>query len=865
MAVLHKEVDLHSLTRVLAAHQVLTHPEDLLTYDRDAGLDKGMPDGVVFPRSTEDVVKIVEWAGARGVPLVARGAGTGLSGGAVAEHGGIIVSFSRMERVLEFDEVGRSVVVQPGLVTLLLEDLVKTRGLYYPPDPSSGRSSTIGGNLAENSGGPHCFKYGVTTNYVTGLKVVLADGRTLVFGGRALDYPAYDLAGVLVGSEGTLGIITEAWLRLMRMPPAVKTMMAAFDTVEQAGAAVSAIIARGLMPATLEMMDQKIMRILEDFTHAGLPIHAGAALIIESDGYPESVSPQMDEFTAILREHGAQDMRIAQTAEERANIWYARKSAAGAIARLAPAFYLVDGTVPRSKLAKTLAGVNKICEDYELRVGYVFHAGDGNLHPLVLIEDPKDQELVKRVIEAGRDIVKLCVDEGGSITGEHGVGIEKRAFMPLMYTPEEMDAMKDVKAVFDPQHLLNPDKIFPPDAQAAAPLPEPGAPPASPYSPTSAQEAAEALYACSAAGQRVRVQGGGTKSGWLPPSDVLVSTENLRGIITYAVEDLYVTVGAGTPLAELQAELARANMTVPLASPWANATVGGIVATNLNAPLRMRYGGLRDLVLAATVALPRGHVIRTGRPVVKNVAGYDLPKLLVGSHGTLGLMTDVTLKLLPLPRARASLVVPVDSLQQGLDWGADLLRVCLVASALLLCRGCDVPGVTTPYTLVYTAEGVDEDVQTELGQACDVLQAAGATDVRQVDAPAGTEVWAAFVGAQSARSNGTTPADVTLRVGVAPKDLPRMLSECARALERAAFVADLASGLVYTRGVQDVAVVRHFAREAGGYALMLTVPPEAHGELDVWGYTPDGLDLMRAIKARWDPSGVLNPGAFIVE
>lgn len=864
MAIIHKEVDVRSLTRVLAANQVITHAVDLLTYDGDAGLDKGMPDGVVFPRSSEDVVQIVKWANERGVPLIARGAGTGLSGGAVAEHGGLIVSFSRMDQVLELDEAGRSVVVQPGLITQILEELVKTRGLYYPPDPSSGRASTLGGNMAENSGGPHCFKYGVTTNYVTGLDVVLADGRLVRLGGRALDYPEYDLIGLVIGNEGTLGIITEAQLRLMRNPPAVKTLMVAFDTVEQAGAAVSAIIARGLVPATLEMMDQKIMRILEDFTHAGLPIHAGAALIVEADGYPESVSPQIEEISAILREYQGHDLRIAQTAEERNNIWYARKSAAGAMARLAPAYYLVDGTVPRSKLARTLAGVNQVCEDYELRVGYVFHAGDGNLHPLILIEDPKDQALIERVVAAGREIMQLCVAEDGSITGEHGVGIEKRAFMPIMYSAEELEAMRDVKAVFDPKGLLNPEKIFPPDAPTAAPLPEPGPPPASPFAPASAQEAAEAVRAWAAAGQRIRVRGGGTKSNGLAPADVLLSTEALRGIKAYALEDLYVTVGAGTPLAELQAELARDSMWVPLASPWADATVGGIVATNLNAPLRMRYGGMRDLVLAATVALPHGRVIRAGRPVVKNVAGYDLTKLFVGSHGTLGLITDVTLKLAPLPRMRASLVVPVDNVQHGLDWGARLLRVCLVSSALLLCHRCDVPGITTPYALVHTVEGVPEDVMAELAQARDVLAAAGATQVTQLDQLSGSEIWAAIVGAQIAHSNGVVPVDTTLRVGIAPKDLPQILRKLAPVMDATPFIADLASGLLYTRGARDVELVRQSARSVGGYAVVIAAPAEAHGTLDIWGHTPAGLDLMRALKARWDASGMLNPGAFLV-
>ena len=299
--------EIRSLSALFSPHQVITDPVELMTYERDASLDRGVPQAAVFPRTTADVVKIVRWAMETNTPIVARGAGTGLSGGAVAEHGGVIVCFSRMNRIIEFDEIGRSVVVEPGVVNLVLDEVVKANGLYYPPDPASGRTATTGGNIAENAGGPHCFKYGVTTNYITGLEVVLADGQVVRLGGRALDYPELDFVGLMTGNEGTLCIITEASARLLRNTLAIRTALASFDSVEAAGEAVSAVIAAGLTPATMEMMDQKIMRILEDYTHAGLPVEAGAALIIEADGYPESVAPQMEEIprfcacTALVR------------------------------------------------------------------------------------------------------------------------------------------------------------------------------------------------------------------------------------------------------------------------------------------------------------------------------------------------------------------------------------------------------------------------------------------------------------------------------------------------------------------------------------------------------------------------------------
>jgi len=852
-----RKAALDLLRRIFAPNQLITHSLQLLTYEVDAGLDRGRPDAVVFPHSVDEVIRLVRWAKEHNVPLIARGAGTGLSGGAVAERGGVIVEFSRMNQIVELDEVGRSAVVRPGVVNLVLDEMVRAKGLYFPPDPSSGRAATMGGNIAENAGGPHCFKYGVTTNYVTGLELVLADGRLVRVGGRALDYPEYDFVGLMTGSEGTLGLVTEASVRLIRCAPAIQTLMAAFDTVTEAGRAVSAIIARGLVPATLEMMDRQIMRILEDYTHAGLPIDAEAALIIEVDGYPESLSPQMDEIVAILREYRARDLRLARTEEERTQIWYARKSVGGAMARIAPAYYPVDGTVPRSKIAETLTAINQICANLGLSVAYVLHAGDGNVHPHILISNPSDAALIARVLEAGRQVMEWCVKQGGAITGEHGVGIEKRHGMPLMHNADELAAMWDIKEIFDPHHLFNPGKIFPTEMPAPAPLSAPGRPPDSFYVPTSAQEAADALRAWFSTEPpvSVHIRGGGTKSALLPPAKALLFTQALRGIRAYAPEDLYVTVGAGHPLAELQQELARDGLWVPLISPWPAATVGGIVATNFNAPLRLRYGGVRDLVLAATIVLPNGRVIRSGRPVVKNVAGYDMTKLCVGSHGTLGLIADVTFRIVPLPRVRASLVLPVDDLERGLSCGARLMRVCLVASSVILCRGCEIAGLAAPYALIYTVEGLKEDCTVELAQARAAL-CKGVDGEVQADL-AGSEVWARWLGKVSSE-------EITLRIGVPAASLGNVMREIAPSLGGASFIADVGNGLLYARGVREVDRVRRAACAAGGYAVVLSAPPSVRPMLDVWGYSPDTLDLMRALKMRWDARGLLNRGAFIV-
>ncbi|WP_129670560.1 FAD-binding oxidoreductase [Candidatus Chloroploca sp. Khr17] len=844
-----REPALTALTSLLPPGRVVTDPVALLTYEGDASLDRGLPDAVVLPQTTEEVARLVAWASRYRIPLVARGAGTGLSGGAVAEHGGVIVAFARMERLVDLDPVGRSAVVEPGLTNLLLDTVTREHGLYFPPDPSSGRASTLGGNLAENAGGPHCFKYGVTSNYVTGLEAVLPDGRLVRLGGAALDYPEYDLAGLLVGSEGTLGLITSATVRLMRYPPAVKTMMAAFDSVETAGEAVSAVIARGLVPATMEMMNQAMMEIIEAFVPAGLPTTAGAALIIEADGYPESVGLQIDEIAAILREYGGFNLRIAQSSEERDRIWYGRKSAAGAMARLAPAFYLVDGTVPRSKLAATLGGVNAICARAGLEVAYVFHAGDGNLHPFIPLKNPNDPALVRQVIEVGREILELCVGYGGSITGEHGVGIEKRAFMPMMYTADELAVMREIRDLFDPQAICNPGKIFPPASPTPAPVPPVDHPaltatPEDALAPTTAAEAAAILHALTATGRSVRLVGGDSHASSPGSAEVTVSSRGLAGITTYARDDLYVVAGAGTPLATLQAELAQDGMWVPLVSPWPEATLGGIVATNFNAPLRMRYGGVRDLLLATTVALPDGRVIGAGRPVVKNVAGYDLPKLYVGSHGTLGMLTDVTLKLSPRPRASVTLRASFASLADALAAGARLLPLCLVASALLIVAE---PGSTA---LVYTAEGYPEDVQAESAQVQGLL--AGATALETLTETTGSAQWAAWLAASQAR--------ITLRLGLPSQRLPEVTRLAAPT--SAGLLADLANGLLYVRDPAQPSALAQAARQAGGYAVSVPgcLPPPA--DLALQGYVSEARAIQQALQNHFGAGGLLNPGIW---
>jgi glycolate oxidase len=449
------------LEDILGAGGVLSHPDELLVYESDGlTLFRALADFVVFPRSAEQVSAVVMVANREQIPFVARGAGTGLSGGCLPTQGGIVISLTRMNRVLEVDYENQIAVVEPGLVNLHLSWAVAPQGFHYAPDPSSQGACTIGGNVANNSGGPHTLKYGVTTNHVLGLEVVLPDGEIVWLGGRTRDPLGYDLTGVFVGSEGTFGIATKIVVRILKKPQAVKTVLAIFDEVPQASEAVSAIIARGLVPAALEMIDHLTIQAVEDAFGCGYPRDAAAALLIEVDGLAAGMDAQVERILAACRECGAREVRAARDEAERQLLWKGRKSAFGAYGRVSPAYMVMDGVIPRTRLPYVLSRVNAIVAAHGLRVGNVFHAGDGNLHPNILY-DPRIPGEEARVVAAGAEIMKVCAEVGGSISGEHGIGVEKADFMPLIFSAADLDLMGRLKAAFNPEGLCNPGKIFP--------------------------------------------------------------------------------------------------------------------------------------------------------------------------------------------------------------------------------------------------------------------------------------------------------------------------------------------------------------------------------------------------------------------
>jgi glycolate oxidase len=445
------------LAGALGPEIVRSEPEDLAVYAFDAYSEDRLPTAAIVPRDAREVGIAVRIASECGEPVVPRGAGTGLCGGAVPSRGGLVISFARMNRLVELDVRNRRARVQPGLVNLDLSHAVASHGIFYAPDPSSQKTSTIGGNVGTNAGGPHCLSYGTTTNHVLGVEYVDAAGEIHRV---SVDDPGYDLTGLLVGSEGTLGVVTEIDVRLLKLPEEVRVCVAAFADVEAASEAVSAIIGAGIVPTALEIMDALITRAVEAHYHAGYPENAGAVLLVEIAGAHDDAASGEAAIAKIARAHGALSWRAARDGAERDALWAARKGAAGAIGRIAPNYYIQDACVPRTKLPQVMHRIDAIAREYALPVGNVFHAGDGNLHPL-LIFDRRDQRQVRAVVDAGTEILRTCIEMGGTISGEHGIGYEKRETLSLVFSADDLAAMGKVRSVFDPARAFNPDKIFP--------------------------------------------------------------------------------------------------------------------------------------------------------------------------------------------------------------------------------------------------------------------------------------------------------------------------------------------------------------------------------------------------------------------
>ncbi len=858
---------------IVGREQVLTAREDLLVYECDGyTIDKAVPDAVVLPATTDEVAAVVRLCHRERVPFLARGAGTGLSAGCLALNGGIQIALTRMNRIEDLDLRNRRALVQAGVVNLHVTQAAAGRGFAYAPDPSSQMASTIGGNIAENSGGPHTLKYGVTTNHVLGLEMVLPDGEVVWLGERAGEAPGYDLRGAAIGSEGTFGIVTRALVRLIRQPQALRTLLAVYDRVDDASETISAVIAQGIIPAALEMMDNVFIRAVEAASPCGLPVDAAAVLIIELDGFSAGIDEQAEAVRVLCAGHGARQVRLAADDTERAALWYGRKRAFGSVGRLSPSYCTQDGVIPRSQVAPVLREIAAIAGRHGLRVGNVFHAGDGNLHP-VLLFDERDADQVRRVLAAGDEILRLCVETGGSLTGEHGIGLEKIGMMPYLFSDADMDAMRRVKAAFDPHGRCNPGKVLPAETtpkeerrqvtsgswlvevqvllpagavlagpEAAAYIVD-GVVPAAVVLPESAEQVAELLRIADRHGAAVCPVGGGTHLGLgNPPArcDLALSLSRLSRRIEHEPGEMVVVADAGVRLTDLQARLAQHGQWLPVEppgvgrmAPGEGPTLGGLLAIGASGASALGYGALREHLIGIRAALADGSLIRNGARVVKNVAGYDLCRLFTGSLGTLGVLVEATFKVRPLPAARAGVVATFpDARAAGgaLDRLADS-EIAPVIADLSNPAGSAAAGRPAQWRLALRFDGTRADVAWQSARARELL--VGAAIAAEDAAP---EAVSDALG-ETGRGH---PDAVACRVTARSSDLMRFLEAlgddrpaCAHALSGVCRVFLRAD----EGAVPLVAQLRDLAAGRGGTLVVESAPaalrPALSGGLEV--------------------------------
>jgi glycolate oxidase subunit GlcD len=963
---------IENLRAVVGHNGVLAEPDELLVYECD-GLPqhKQRPRAVVFPRSTEETAAVLSLLAKARVPFAPRGAGTGLSGGATVQNQGVVIEMARMRRLLKIDADNQFAIVETGLINAQLSRRAAPHHLYYAPDPSSQTTCTIGGNIAENAGGIHCLKYGVTVDHVLAARVVLADGRIIELGNAAgADSFAYDLLGVFIGSEGTFGIATEATLRLLPVPPAVRTLLADFADVNDASRAVSAIIANGLIPSALEMMDGATIRAVEASVFAaGIPPDAEAALLIELDGLEAGLDAEATRAEEICLRHGARGVRRAGDERERKKLWAARKGAFGAMGRLSPDLMLQDAVVPRSRLPEVLAATYRIGAKYNLLVANVFHAGDGNLHPFICFDSRKASE-VKRVKEAGREIMETCVRAGGTITGEHGVGLDKRDYLPLIFSDDDMDAMLRVRAAFDPTGLCNPGKIIPtsrscgearpvqskniaahradssastgdftrsgesrlmqtmqsedvkppenreaiaPHVKALAPA---TLPPSSPthvlqrpasfnatamrrpfaqivgeenvsetgegnslcVAPATIAEACEALRLASREKLIVTPVGAETwpgAGGLHQGANVRLTTRRMTRSIEHEPADLVASVEAGAPLVAFNAELKRAGQCLPLDPPDdGRATVGGVAATGMSGAQGLGYGRTRGLVIGMRVALADGRLIKAGGRVVKNVAGYDLCKLFVGSYGTLGLILELTFKLRPLP-AQTSTVIASATLSSLLKC-ARLLRAAQllpVALELLSPRMTDNVLGKQPEdgcALLVRFAGNAETVAYQETRALELMRVEA--KIKSVGVERDDEVLWRNLAALTLRYSN----QLIWRAGVLPCELGALLNSAERepdifnasslwhaglGIGRLRVITEPQAGEVEC--FQSLERLRENAQAMGGTLVVESAPFERKNAFDTSEFRGASTLISERIKKQLDPCGTFSKACLI--
>ena len=896
--------NLHSLLgKIVGRDAVLTQPGELLTYESDAlTAHRATPAAVVFVKDAGELQQVVTALHAAKVPFVARGAGTGLSGGAVAD-GAVIVELSRMNRIVWIGAENHRARVQPGVINNQLAVAVAPSGLMYAPDPSSQTACTLGGNVAENSGGPHCLKYGVTTNHILGLTVVTPDGDVVELSGPGM--PGYDLVGLFVGSEGILGICSEIEVRLVPLPTAIETLLAHFDAIDDASRAVSAIIAAGILPAALEMIDQNTIKAVEASVFAaGFPTDVAASLIVELDGPQAGLAEQAEEVEALLTSHGAREVARAESEEDRLRFWKARKSAFGAMGRIGSDLLVQDATVPRSRIPELLARVCEVAGKYDLTITNVFHAGDGNLHPNIPY-DSRQPGVIDRVRAASQEIIEACVAAGGTITGEHGVGVDKRKYMPLIYSDDDLETMHWVKDAFDPTGLCNPGKMLP--DRAPRPTSEKVATNAKEVdiiaaiesavgsnclvddpeafeidgeamdvaaAPASIEELAELMKLASANGWAVQPAGQGTwfSNGFpLKRADLVISTRRLRAPVEHHPDDLLATVQAGTSVAELNSALAGAGQWWPL-DPLGGGTLGATIATASDGPLAAMYGAPRDLILGLTMVLADGRIVKAGGQVVKNVAGLDMVRLYTGSWGTLGVIVEANLRLHALPQADETRLY---SAERSDDLVALSARFCSgghlkpAAAEILSPPVARALGLETDLWQLAVrwlghelavADAVDA-AQSEMGDSASIGEQAsdlwdGLASIEDRVEPVLTVRVDVPFGSAAELIRRATP----FAVSATPAVVAGPLTGRAWIFAPASLYEEAADERVWALRFDSL---REEAAARGGSVRIDRAPAELRRALDPWGDVGSAWDLHDRLKTRFDPNWILKPGFFV--
>ena len=873
------------LKRLLGSNAVVTAPDALATYDADASmLIACAPQVAVIPTTPEQAATAVSLAVAAGLPIVARGAGTGIAGGAVPVRGGMVLSSVRMDLIERVELRSRRALVGAGVINAELNAHLAPLGFQFAPDPSSQRASTIGGNLATNAGGPHCLKYGVTANHILAIELVRPDGR-LIWSGQGLPEDAgYDLTGLIVGSEGTFGPVTRAMVRLTPLPEAKRVVLALFPSVIAASSAVSRVIAAGSLPTSLEVMDHNGIRAVNGAYGLGLPEGKGVTLlIVEVDGVEQGLDEALEEILAICRAQGAFELRPARTAEEQTRVWTARKAFAGALGRLAPAYLLVDTVVPRTRLPFVLEQIEQLSHTYAMEVCNVFHAGDGNLHPLVLY-DPRDPDQTQRAHAIAKEVLLLSIAQGGVISGEHGIGLEKQEYLPLLFSPADMELQGAIYTLFNQGDHFNPAKLFPlatppselgarrrerllasrgalvPLAALQATLTDlVGAAFVAPdgaglrVSPAHVDELAAVVAHCYRAGYAIQA----TSHGSAPVADgvVQIVTKRMARVLTYEPDDLTITVEAGMRLADLQALLAEHGQILPLdRADDAEVTIGSLVATAADGPRRLGYGTLRDWTIGLTLVEADGTMVRLGAQVVKNVTGYNLTRLLVGSRGTLGVIGTVSLRLFPRPPASATLAIACGERERAFAILDDLAACRLQPVSVEYCEGVEGLLGTGP-TLFIGAEGRPATVARHMAELRTLAAHHAALATLTLEAAAEQELWQRV----TAIASGELPV-ATLRIQLValPVDLQTVLAHAATAATthglKLALSARALTGVAYLWVHGPTAELVPFQRtlEQRWPHIELLGGPGLRSERPLWeqGSAPE---LNRALKETIDP------------